>query len=321
MQDGSWPILAHAERRTIVLPRRRILFVPMPKSGCTSMLWALSRVAGQSAEQFHRSVSTQITPAMTIHDLDRWRDRFKWAELDLAERDAIAANPAWLRYTIVRDPAPRLWSAWQSKLLMREPDYVGSFGTRSWFPRRPDDAKAVIDAFRTFVHALDTPDTRPIDAHWAPQSRILAIAPPLTHVGHVESLPATLEVLHAQIGGRAADRVRIERENTGQLPYTPAVYDAEAARIVNRVYADDVDRFGYRPLDPDTSGSALDDWRAAIEPLLPLVRSLIDRHERIGALQRVARRQRAGRTSADTAPPSTDATDEGAVPTHAVDNE
>lgn len=326
--------LTHAERRTIVLPRRRILYVPMPKSGCTSMLWTLSRVAGLSPEHFHRSVSGQVTPAMTIHDLERWRDKFRWELLDTAQRDAIADDNAWLRFTTVRDPAPRLWSAWQSKLLLREPDYVAAYGTADWFPRRPDDSGDLVEPFRTFVRALDgPPDVRPRDAHWAPQTRVLDLAPPLTHIGHIEQLDETIEILRTHIGGRAASRVRVERENTALLPYSPAVYDGATARIVNGLYSDDLVRFGYQRLAPGSDDAALDDWSAQVEPLLPLVRGHIERHERIASLLRIARRARStppSRSAPTTEPAdprthprgesdqTTDPSAEGAVRTHAV---
>ncbi|MGH3358229.1 MAG: sulfotransferase family 2 domain-containing protein [Nocardioidaceae bacterium] len=326
MSTEPWPRFTHAERRTMLLPRRRILYVPMPKSGCTSMLWTLSQVAGCAPEQFHRSVSGQVTPSMTIHDLDRWRDKYKWAELTGSEQADIAADPEWLRFTTVRNPATRLWSAWQSKLLLREPDYAAAYGTERWFPRRPDDALELVDAFRTFVHALNVePDVRPSDAHWAPQTRVLDTAPPLTHIGRIENIDETVDLLRLHIGGRAASRVRVARENGGLLPYSPALYDAETAQIVNDVFAEDLDRFGYPPLEPDPEAS-LDDWTAAVEPMLPLLRGHIDRHERLAVLLRVARRRTRSasapeyRASTENPIPtgSDDPNDEGALSTHAV---
>lgn len=310
----------------MLLPYRRIVYVPMPKSGCTSMLWALARVAGCAPEQFHRSVSGQVTPSMTIHDLDRWRDKFKWAQRSERERARIAADPGWLRFTTVRDPATRLWSAWQSKLLLREPDYASAFGTERWFPRRPTDPDDVVDAFRAFVHALDaTPEARPSDAHWAPQTRVLDSAPPLTHVGRIESLDETVAVLRDHIGGRAASRVRIARENGGLLPYSPAVYDADTARIVNRLYAEDLERFGYQRLRPEPP-ETLDEWERTAEAMLPLLRGQIERHERIAVLLRFARRGACRsaqniddqNTTAAARPGPAEPTDEGALSTHAV---
>lgn len=310
----------------MLLPRRRVVYVPMPKSGCTSMLWALADVAGCGPEQFHRSISGQVTPSMTIHDLDRWRDEFKWAERTDAERDRISADPQWLRFTIVRDPAPRLWSAWQSKLLLREPDYAAAYGAERWFPTRPAEPGDVIAAFRAFVRALD-PDARrrPDDAHWAPQTRVLETAPPLNHIGRIERLDETVDVLRRHIGGRAASRIRLTRENGGLLPYSPAVYDADTARIVNRLYAEDLHRFGYRPLAPEEGGS-LDEWSHTAEPILPLLRGHIDRHERLAVLLRFTRRRRGPSVVHDeriehhaaTPPGPADPTDEGALSTHAV---
>ena len=36
----------HVAQRTVVLPQHRVLFLPMPKAGCTSVLWLLAELAG-----------------------------------------------------------------------------------------------------------------------------------------------------------------------------------------------------------------------------------------------------------------------------------
>ncbi|MGA9345650.1 MAG: hypothetical protein WBV37_11160, partial [Nocardioidaceae bacterium] len=54
--EDKFPGQHHVEFRTIVLPNRKIVFVPMLKAGCTSLLWMLARVAGLKARRFERSV-------------------------------------------------------------------------------------------------------------------------------------------------------------------------------------------------------------------------------------------------------------------------
>ena len=44
--EAALPFADHVERRTVVLPEQRILFLPMPKAGCTSVLWLLAELAG-----------------------------------------------------------------------------------------------------------------------------------------------------------------------------------------------------------------------------------------------------------------------------------
>ena len=49
----------HILQRTVVLPELRVLFLPIPKAGCTSMLWLLAE-SGRH-------------PARAVRALELWR--------------------------------------------------------------------------------------------------------------------------------------------------------------------------------------------------------------------------------------------------------
>src|SRR5881392_2416876 len=59
----------HVELRTIVLPGRKIVYVPNLKAGCTSVLGMLARLAGLGARRFERSPLGAVSRAMTIHTM------------------------------------------------------------------------------------------------------------------------------------------------------------------------------------------------------------------------------------------------------------
>ena len=127
-----------------------------------------------------------------------------WASHRLAdfegdERERVLAEDGWLRFTIVRDPVRRLWSAWQSKLLLREPRFVDTFGDQPWFPRLPERPAEIREDFRRFVAAIPTGTAE--DVHWAVQ-RDLAAQLPLTHVGRLERFDETLGLLREHVGDR-----------------------------------------------------------------------------------------------------------------------
>lgn len=287
---ADWPEFEHAHERTIVLPGYRVVFVPVPKGGCTSVLWLLADLAGYEDERFMASVSGQVSPVMTIHDLTLWQDRFRWSRLSEQRRDEITGDDGWLRFTTVRDPASRLWSAWQSKLLLREPGYVARFGDAPWFPQQPQRPVEVMHAFRAFVRALAGDlDERPVDVHWAPQKRILETAPALNFIGRLESMPDAVGRLRRHMGNNRWNSGRLRRENRSLLPYNPAVFDDETAEIVNTVYADDFEAYGYTPL-PRTARGDIGTWVSEARQVVPVIGALVERHERIAALHREAAR-------------------------------
>ncbi len=287
-RTAGWPFLGHAQRRSLVLPDMRLLFVPMPKGGCTSIMWLMAGMGGYDDGHFSRSLGHEVAPAMTVHDMSRWYPEHRWASQSPQRRREISHDQTWLRFTVVRDPASRQWSARQSKLLMREPFYTGLFGDAEWFPRVPRHAWEVVNDFRSFVRALAQQDVRPVDVHWAPQSLILDEAPPLTHTGRLEAIRDTFTLMEEHLG-RPIERSMLRRENPGLLAYHPVLYDAETADIVNTVYARDFDAFGYTRVTPAPE-TELDQWIDKHGPAIGAVAGYIDRHERIAVLQPYAKR-------------------------------
>ena len=271
----------HVLQRTVVLPELRVLFLPVPKAGCTSVLWLLAEMAGLEAEQFARSPLPEVSPALTVHDMNVWGAGRRLGDFEGPERDRILSEDGWLRFSLVRHPGTRLWSAWQSKLLLREPRFVEELGDAPWFPRVPDDPAHVVEDFRRFVAAL--PGGNAEDVHWAVQ-RHLTDQLPLDHIGRVERLPETLTVLRAHVGD-AVWPGRPGRENRSPLGMPAHAYDEGALAIMHERHAADLDGFGYDRLE---LAAADPDWDERIAPLLPLLRDTIAEHTRIGQLQRLA---------------------------------
>jgi hypothetical protein len=280
------PLFAeHVERRTVVLPDRRLLFLPIPKAGCTSILWTLAELAGVSTEAFEHSTLAEVSPALTIHDMQMWGAGHRLADYRGEERERILTEEGWFRFTVVRHPATRLWSAWQSKLLLREPRFVATFGEKPWFPRIPEEPAEIIEDFRRFVAVLASGAVE--DVHWAVQHE-LAARLPLTHVGHVEQLKETLTLLKEHLG-EDLPPTESKRENRTNLPLPPSAYDDPAAAVLHERYRPDFEQYGYDFAPPREDFDEAE-WNERVLLLVPALRDAIDKHARIGQLQRVASR-------------------------------
>ena len=278
------PFAQHVLQRTVVLREHRVLFLPNPKAGCTSLLWLLAALARIPPATFEHSMGPEPSPALTVHDMRRWPPACRFSELEPDERDAILAGGDWLRFSLVRDPADRLWSAWQSKLLLREPRFVELYGDAPWFPRVPRHPGELVEDFRAFVAAVGAGEAH--DVHWSVQSSLLERLP-LTHVGRVERMTDTLELLRAH-AGEAAWPGEQPRENRSPLRLPPGGFDREGLATLRDVYGADLDRYGYEPPAPSAPDPAWDERAAA---LLPLVRTLVDERARGARLHGVARRR------------------------------
>jgi hypothetical protein len=278
------PFARHVAQRTVVLPELRVLFLPVPKAGCTSVLWLLAELAGLPLESFARSGLPEVSATLTVHDMSLWRPEHRLASYEGEALERVLHEEGWLRLSLVRDPATRLWSGWQSKLLLREPRFVEAFGAQPWFPRVPERPTDLIADFRRFVDALDRGEAE--DVHWAVQHELVDQLP-LTHVGRVERLDETLAVLREHIG---AERwpAGPPRENRSPLALAPGAYDEAAAAVLDDRYQGDYEAYGY---DRPPSGGDLTAWEARVAPLLPVLRATIDEHDRLGQLHGLAQRR------------------------------
>jgi Sulfotransferase family len=268
----------HVRSHTVVLPQQRVLFLPMPKAACTSVLWALAELAGMTPEDFEGSTLPEPSAALTVHDMNAWAPDHRFAQYEGEDRRRILEGD-WLRFTVVRDPWHRLWSAWVSKLLLREPRFVALYGDERWFPRAPESAAAIVEDFRRFVAAVGAGEAQ--DVHWAVQHELTEQLP-MTHVGRAERLGETMRVLHEHVG---AEPTAAGRRNASPLALPPDAYDDEAAHTVRCCFAADFEAFGYDDRAP--RGGSPPAW----EVVLPLLRATIDGHVRLGQLHRLALRR------------------------------
>jgi Sulfotransferase family len=285
-QEPAPPFADHVERRTVVLPEQRILFLPMPKAGCTSVLWLLADLVGIPAETFSQSSLPEVSPALTIHDMNLWGEGQRLGDYAGEERERVLTEEGWFRFSVVRHPAPRLWSAWQSKLLLREPRFLATFGEQPWFPRLPDEPDDLIEDFRRFVAAL--PGGSAEDVHWAVQWQ-LAAQLPLTHVGRLNALEETLALLRAHLS-EDVELPAGNEENRMALPLPPGAYDDVARQVLHDRYRDDFEHFGFALVEPVEDEEETARWQESVRPLMPMLTDMIDKNTRIGQLHRIARR-------------------------------
>ena len=280
------PHARHVEQRTVVLPDLRVVYLPMPKAGCTTILWLLAELGGVPVHTFDRAAWPGVSPALLIHDTGLWGSGRFLGDYEGEERERVLTEEGWFRFTVVRDPIPRLWSAWQSKLLLREPRFLATFGEEPWFPQLPLRPTDLIADFRKFVGAVA--EGAAVDVHWAVQHD-LADQLPLGHVGRLERVGETMELLrnHVRVDTWPKER---GRDNRTPLSLPPHAYDETAAALANEHYRADLENYGYEPARATEDGAAADDWERAVEPLLPVLRDTIDKHARIGQLHQVARR-------------------------------
>ncbi len=118
-------------KRIFVLPDLKIVWIAIPKSGCTAITQMLAEATCYDPDTSKASALAERSRELLIHD--RKVNLLPRLE-DLPPRiraDAIH-SPDWWRFTVVRDPFARFFSARSDKVLLRAP------GTKDLWPFSKD---------------------------------------------------------------------------------------------------------------------------------------------------------------------------------------
>ncbi len=278
----------------MLLAAPQVAYIPVPKAGCTSMLWTLADLQGEQLENRCASLEPEISRAMLVHDAALWQHTSTVEALTRAEVATICADERWFVFTLTRHPVDRLFAVWASKLVCREPTFVWRFGQESWFPSRPVTGDALAADFGRFVTALlDDPSLRQADRHWQPQLEVLHTDwVHYTHIGRTDAYADTLGALQQHLrrrghGGTVTER----RENESLLGVADVSPSPGIIEAVEHIYAVDMWELGYEPRRLPLPAAQVSG------PLLRALHAIIERNERIGDLLELAYHRRGARST------------------------
>ena len=267
------------------MPRWKAVYVSVNKAACTALKWLVADIQKESREHFHRSLSREVSRTMTIHRRSLWQNTpmAKW----MTDEELAAISPDdWFVFGVVRHPTARLFSAWQSKILLREPWWwVDEFGDETWFPRVPASGDEVVEDFVRFVRAIaQNPEQRVFqNRHFAPQKGLLAVGTmPYTRIYRTSEIPSLLSDFerHLRAQGWEGEPLKLARANETPLKPIPSLFTDEVVDAARELYRADFEAFGYD--DPMPEG--LDASDAYTEASIMEVGRLIERSERINDL-------------------------------------
>jgi hypothetical protein len=295
---------------TYVMPRWQSVYAWINKAACTSLKWLVADLQGESPERFHRALTREVSRTMTIHRRQLWQHTPTAASLSDEELAAISPEAGWFIFAVTRHPTARLFSAWQSKLLLREPAWEERFGGEPWFPRVPRSGDEIVEDFIAFTRAMGADPGHRImrNRHFAPQPPMLALGRmPYTRVYRTSEIPQLLEDFEAHLRSRGYEgtRLSLRRANEAPLRPIPALFTEEVLETAAHLYADDFAALGYDDVLPGGLDPSNDYSEAAVAE----VGRLVERSQRLNDLAlRVREFKRQARRAAAPAPapPATD---------------
>lgn len=278
--DPHGPLMTHLRRNSCRSERHRLFFVASPKAACTSIKWWFAELEGvREAVEAASAASAESDPETTIHDLLR-RVAPQVADLDPEAIARVLASEDCLRFSVVRHPVPRLFSAWQSKLLLEEPLQVGPYRSLGHLSRPIEQAADLAAGFEEFLEHLAAHEAGAFrDVHWTPQQELLR--PDLVHYSIIAKVeePARLRTLIAARTGREGeDPLGGAFRNRSLVAYSASLVTQRAAALVRELHAADFEAFGY-PAKPPRGGRT--PTREECRLLDRAIRMIRGRHRRI----------------------------------------
>ncbi len=182
-----------ARNLTLVDPDRHLAYVSVPKNACSLLK------AGFVLSSRHRDA--YIASGDNIHVF--------CTGLSMgATAPEVASDPAYFRFTVLREPMRRILSAYLDKIVdgRQETDHY----MRLQVARTVRAAQAALGltddpdrsiTFEEFVRYLATAEDVACDLHWMPQAQLVGTdLGRYEHVGRVEHLADTLDLLASRFG-------------------------------------------------------------------------------------------------------------------------
>ena len=232
--------------------KHKLLYISTPKVACTSLKWWFADLEGYSESLSQVKNSQQPDPDLVIHD-----SFYKVAPSVTGLRPEFLTqallSKEYFRFAVVRNPYKRIFSAWQSKLFLREPFTSDPYKQAAFFimpVKNRTDVAVAFERFLEYLASYEAPNY--LDPHWTPQIHLLR--PDLINYTNISQIEDTRQLkleLVKHLGADMPDPFAIRRANESLIPYLPEFITRRAAELIKSLYAGDFQTFGYNNQPPE----------------------------------------------------------------------
>ncbi|TPN76145.1 sulfotransferase family protein [Mesorhizobium sp. CU2] len=224
-----------------VFPDRKLIYVEVPKAGCTTIKRLLSVCAyginhDDDPEAYHsRRQSGLLAPS----------------DVGVRLFESLLRDPETLIFSVVRNPFSRLRSCYLNKfydLKLSDPGNTGLIeqlmGDIQSLPSSDIDRDQL--SFDSFVKGACTTAALGKNGHWSLMSAIIPDSSDLRiEIIKLESLAEGLDPVLARLGASEEIRSSLAKPLNQSAPKPGIKWTRPLAEAVRRAYAEDFRRFGY----------------------------------------------------------------------------
>ncbi|WP_081596645.1 rhamnan synthesis F family protein [Pseudomonas nitroreducens] len=283
LSTKNWQFLLH---NSYFSSKNNLLYISTPKVACTSLKWWIARLEGHTAAIRQLGGSNESSPELIIHDTFH-KVAPEVTRFDQPRLSGLFDAPDILRFGVVRNPYKRIFSAWQSKLLLQEPFQSTPYLKHDFFHMRVSAPESIAYAFEAFLEHLASEEAPAFwDLHWTPQVDLLCPdVVPYTLIAQLEDTSKLETLLQQSLGTNFVNPFTSSNANESLIPFSSQYFTPRSVQLIGELYHDDFERFGYEKVLPPSKAQQSDEaFRVAIKG----IEMLKSRHTRIADfLQRI----------------------------------
>ncbi|WP_426234014.1 sulfotransferase family 2 domain-containing protein [Pseudomonas sp. TWP3-2] len=262
--------------------RRKLFYVATPKVACTSLKWWFAELEGVAQAVQEQKSSSETDPELAIHDtlLSVAPDLF----VSTPERLVQIEEDGYFSFALVRNPYKRIFSAWQSKILLREPLQIGPYQGQD-FVEYPielmSDVAGAFESFLEYIHAYERDGFK--DCHWTPQYDLLR--PDLfsySVISKIEDTSALDAALRVHLADAYVSPFTMTKANESMIPYLPEFISSRSKELIEDLYSQDFEEYGYSRVIPPAKERFTQDQLTVALKGIELLRG---RHQRMGEMR------------------------------------
>ena len=257
-----------------------ILYTAVAKVGCTTLKKWFTLIEHIDYDKYKNQFSEEVGSDLFVHDvLGSWNHANR-SEIVKSYTHALQEEKVF-KFSLTRNPYSRIFSAWQSKILLEEPLQISQFPLdfRQVFIRNSLDVAQAFEKFLEYLIQLRNIE----NIHWMPQClQILPMHIKYDFIGKLEELEKFTARLQAHCESIKKPFVNPfeYRENTTLLPLQECYLTQRSIEIIKILYRDDFALFEY---DTDCTQYVKNPLELEQEQmLLHFTQQIRSKHNRIG---------------------------------------
>jgi glycosyltransferase involved in cell wall biosynthesis len=231
--------------------RYKIFYVSTPKVACTSIKWWFASLEDYAKDLHEIKDTEESSHEFVVHESHKVAPRVTGL-LPEALSEALYSTE-YLRFALVRNPYKRIFSAWQSKLLLQEPLQKKHYINYEFYNYPLKSRIDVAMAFEEFLeHLVRNEAPSYWDHHWTPQAVLLRPSRiNYTILGKIENQDVINRGLAERLGEDFISPFLGYRMNESLIPYSHEFITGRSDVLIRALYSQDFDLFGYEEKVPD----------------------------------------------------------------------